>query len=130
MLVENAPKLSRLPSRVIERSAEHDDLPSPNANEDEAEKPKLKKKFLNSITKHQLATTRCFMVTAALTFTLLTVFLAVELALRKNTGVYEKPWFAGSILLVAISFIDFLVMAVFNSYVRRDVLCLFRFCCR
>ena len=127
MLVENAPKLSRLPSRVMERSMENDD--SPNGH-DPTEKPKIKRKFSNTITKHQLATTRCFMVTTGLTFLLLPAIMAIDRALRKITGAFEKPWFAGTILLVSISFVDFMVMAVFNSYVRRDVICLFRFCCR
>ena len=123
MLFENAPQLSRLPSRIIERSTE-------GFEDEEEEKPKSKRKFSNNITKHQLATTRCFMVTTVITFVLLTVYLGVDQGLKKNTGGSEKPWFAMSILLVSISFVDILVMAVFNSYVRKDVICLFRFCCR
>jgi hypothetical protein len=124
MLVENAPNLSRLPSKVIERSSGNEE------EEAEKEMPKLKRKFSNSITRHQLASTRCFMVTTAITFVLLTVFLGVDIAFKKNTGTYEKPWFAMSICLISISFVDVLVMAVLNSYVRKDVMCLFRFCCR
>lgn len=124
MLVENTPNLSRLPSKVIERSADNDDEAG------EKETPKPKRKFSNSITRHQLASTRCFMITTAITFVLLTVYLAVDIAFKKNTGTNEKPWFALSICLISISFVDVLVMAVFNSYVRKDVICLFRFCCR
>ena len=127
MLVENLPNLSRLPSRVVERSFEDKE----EAEEEQVkETPKPMRKFSNSITRHQLATTRCFMVTTAITFVLLTVYLGVDIAFKKNTGMSEKPWFAMSICLVSISFVDFIVMTIFNSYVRKDIMCLFRFCCR
>ncbi|KAL5263490.1 hypothetical protein ACHWQZ_G008762 [Mnemiopsis leidyi] len=125
VLFENAPQLNRLPSLIVERSTEDQDFEDVEEN-----KPKSKRKFSNNITKHQLATTRCFMVTTLITFVLLTIYLGVDQALKKNTGISEKPWFALSILLILISFVDILVMAVFNSYVRKDVICLFRFCCR
>ena len=126
MLVENAPKLSRLPSRVIERSSDNEEA----EEEAQRERPKQKRKFSNNITRHQLATTRCFMITTAITFVLLTAYLGVDIGFKKNTSTSEKPWFAMSICLISISFTDFLVMAVFNSFVRNDIICLFRFCCR
>lgn len=120
MLVENSPNLNGVPSQITER-------PIDEAAEKEAEtRPKKDKRFLNSITKHQLATTRCFMVSTCFTFVLLTIYLIVEIALRKSTGANEKPEFGLSILLIGISFSNIITMTLFNSYVRKDVLG----CCR
>ena len=136
MLLENSPRLSRVPSRILTDRPPPSDLDgeqSPDAIAAAGGKEPSKRNgrgFSNNITRHQLGTTRCFMAITAVTFVLLTVYLVADLALRRGTGPSAKPQFALSICLIGIGFADFVIMAVMNSCVRKDVVCLFLFCCR
>ena len=117
-LVDHSPNLDRLSAQILNKPD----------NDEEGDEAPRKKVFRNNITQHQLATTCCLMVTTIFSFMLLTIYMALDIAFRENTGIHERHQFPLSIIINAIGFIDFMVVGVFNSYVRKDVVSLFQMC--